>query len=148
PARLRARTARAPDGAHGGGHEPSSPQRSGHGRGGRGPRRTGLRTAPRLCRTGPTVALPESSDGVGGRTRSRHRAELYGADTSGRQRTAVHPVHGALPAMVPPWPPSRTTRVAPGGHVCGDHRPTGGVQGAPASGARAAREPLADPASG
>ncbi|CAL9596253.1 NAD(P)-binding protein [Streptomyces sp. enrichment culture] len=104
--------------------------------------------APRLCRTGPTVALPESSDGVGGRTRSRHRAELYGADTSGRQRIAVHPVHGALPAMVPPWPPSRSTRVAPGRHVCGDHRPTGGVQDALASGVRAAREPLADPASG
>ncbi|MFF8828633.1 NAD(P)/FAD-dependent oxidoreductase [Streptomyces sp. NPDC015131] len=75
-------------------------------------------------------------------------AVLHEADTSGWRSVAVYTVEGALPAMVPPWPLSRPTRVAPGRHVCGDHRATGSVQGALASGARAAREVLADRAAG
>ncbi len=55
--------------------------------------------------------------------------------------------------MLPPWPLSRPSRVevpagrgldGPRRYVCGDHRATGSVQGALASGARAAREVLAD----
>ncbi|MEU1127679.1 FAD-dependent oxidoreductase, partial [Streptomyces sp. NPDC005899] len=72
-------------------------------------------------------------------------AELYGTDTSGWQPVATYTVEGALPAMRPPWPLSRTTRFAEGRHVCGDHRATGSVQGALASGSRAAREVLAGP---
>ena len=72
----------------------------------------------------------------------RRLAELYGVDTSNWQQIAVHTVEGALPAMLPPWPLSRTTRYATGRHVCGDHRATGSVQGALASGTRAAREVL------
>jgi predicted NAD/FAD-dependent oxidoreductase len=45
--------------------------------------------------------------------------------------------------MEPPLVLSRTTRVAPGRYVCGDHRATGSVQGALASGTRAAREAAA-----
>lgn len=75
-------------------------------------------------------------------------AELYGTDTGGWEPVAVYPVAEALPAMVPPWPLSRTTRHSPGRYVCGDHRATGSVQGAMASGARAAREVLADRAAG
>ncbi|MFI0938789.1 NAD(P)/FAD-dependent oxidoreductase [Streptomyces sp. NPDC021020] len=75
-------------------------------------------------------------------------AELYGTDTRGWEPVAVYPVPEALPAMPPPWPLSRTTRHSPGVHVCGDHRATGSVQGALASGARAAREILADRATG
>ncbi|MFB6508225.1 MULTISPECIES: NAD(P)/FAD-dependent oxidoreductase [unclassified Streptomyces] len=71
-------------------------------------------------------------------------AELYGTDTSGWQQVAARTVEGALPAMLPPWPLSRTTRLRPGRYVCGDHRATGSVQGAMASGARAAREVIAD----
>ncbi|TXS63852.1 NAD(P)/FAD-dependent oxidoreductase [Streptomyces sp. sk2.1] len=71
-------------------------------------------------------------------------AELYGTDTSGWQQVAARTVEGALPAMLPPWPLSRTTRLRPGRYVCGDHRATGSVQGAMASGARAAREVVAD----
>ncbi|MEU0116380.1 NAD(P)/FAD-dependent oxidoreductase [Streptomyces bobili] len=78
----------------------------------------------------------------------RRLAELYGTDTSPWQQVAVYTVEGALPAMVAPWPLSRTTRVAAGRYVCGDHRATGSVQGALASGTRAARELLSDPASG
>ncbi|WP_328908216.1 FAD-dependent oxidoreductase [Streptomyces sp. NBC_00234] len=71
-------------------------------------------------------------------------AELYGTDTSAWTLVATYTVKDALPAMVPPWPLSRTTRFAPDRYVCGDHRATGSVQGAMASGTRAAREVLAD----
>lgn len=71
-------------------------------------------------------------------------AETYGTDTAAWDLIATYTVEGALPVMAPPWPLSRTTRVAPGRYVCGDHRATGSVQGALASGARAAREVLAD----
>lgn len=71
-------------------------------------------------------------------------AEVYGTDTGGWEPVAVYPVDGALPAMLPPWPLSRTTRYARRRYVCGDHRATGSVQGAMASGTRAAREILAD----
>lgn len=70
-------------------------------------------------------------------------AEIYGTDTADWEHLASYTVPGALPAMRPPWPLSRTTRVAPGRYVCGDHRATGSVQGALASGTRAAREILA-----
>ncbi|QNP67095.1 NAD(P)/FAD-dependent oxidoreductase [Streptomyces genisteinicus] len=73
----------------------------------------------------------------------RRLAELYATDTGGWLSVATCRIDGALPAMPPPWPLSRTTRVAPGRHVCGDHRATGSVQGALASGTRAAREVLA-----
>ncbi|MFD6419445.1 NAD(P)/FAD-dependent oxidoreductase [Streptomyces sp. NPDC060194] len=71
-------------------------------------------------------------------------ADAYGTDTSGWERVATYTVPDALPAMLPPWPLSRTTRFGPARYVCGDHRATGSVQGALASGARAAREVLAD----
>ena len=79
-------------------------------------------------------------------------ADLYGTDTAGWEHLASYPVYGALPAMPAPHPLSRTTRVGevgavsrgPRRYVCGDHRATGSVQGAMASGARAAREFLAD----
>ncbi|MET8897096.1 NAD(P)/FAD-dependent oxidoreductase [Streptomyces albogriseolus] len=80
------------------------------------------------------------------RTVLRRLAELYATDTGGWQRVDVCTVEGALPVMVPPWPLSRTTRLRPGRYVCGDHRATGSVQGALASGTRAAREVLADTA--
>ena len=69
--------------------------------------------------------------------------EMYGADTSGWEHLATYPVHGALPAMPAPHPLSRPARLAPRRYVCGDHRATGSVQGAMASGTRAAREFLA-----
>ncbi|MFC5644585.1 NAD(P)/FAD-dependent oxidoreductase [Kitasatospora cinereorecta] len=71
-------------------------------------------------------------------------AELYGCDTAGWQPLAEYRIPGALPAMPAPHPLTRSCRWAPGRYVCGDHRATGSVQGALASGARAAREVLAD----
>ncbi|MFC9590099.1 FAD-dependent oxidoreductase [Streptomyces sp. NPDC056944] len=71
-------------------------------------------------------------------------AEVYGTDT--RPWETVHriTVPDALPAMPPPYPLTQTTRLGGGRYVCGDHRATGSLQGALASGARAAREILTD----
>jgi hypothetical protein len=71
-------------------------------------------------------------------------AEAYGTDTGPWQLLTVRTVPDALPAMPPPQPLSRTARVGPRRYVCGDHRATGSVQGALASGARAAREVARD----
>jgi protoporphyrinogen oxidase len=71
-------------------------------------------------------------------------ATLYQADTAGWDHLATYTVPGALPAMAAPYPLIRGCRVAQGRYVCGDHRATGSVQGALASGTRAAREVLAD----
>ena len=70
--------------------------------------------------------------------------EIYRTDVGAWEPLATYYVPDALPAMVPPWPLSRTTRLGSGRYVCGDHRATGSVQGAMASGARAAREAAAD----
>ncbi|MFJ4585524.1 FAD-dependent oxidoreductase [Streptomyces echinatus] len=71
-------------------------------------------------------------------------AECYDADTGGWESLTVRTVSEALPAMEPGLPLSRRTRRGAGRYVCGDHRATGSVQGALASGARAAREVAAD----
>ncbi|MFE0700955.1 FAD-dependent oxidoreductase [Streptomyces sp. NPDC058872] len=71
-------------------------------------------------------------------------AEAYDTDTRSWQTVHRITVRDALPAMPPPHPLTRTTRLDAGVYVCGDHRATGSVQGAMASGARAAREVLAD----
>ncbi|MER8007602.1 NAD(P)/FAD-dependent oxidoreductase [Streptomyces sp. NPDC094149] len=71
-------------------------------------------------------------------------AEVYDGDTGGWDLLTARTIQDALPAMPPPQPLSRTTRVGPGRYVCGDHRSTGSVQGALASGARAAHEALRD----
>ncbi|MFF4186233.1 NAD(P)/FAD-dependent oxidoreductase [Streptomyces sp. NPDC001691] len=70
--------------------------------------------------------------------------EAYESGTDGWDLLTVRTIEDALPAMPPPQPLTQTTRVAPGRYVCGDHRATGSVQGALASGARAAREVLHD----
>ncbi|MFR9796926.1 NAD(P)/FAD-dependent oxidoreductase [Streptomyces sp. MS06] len=75
-------------------------------------------------------------------------AECYGTDTTGWDLLTARTVAQALPAMEPGLPLTRTTRAGAGRYVCGDHRATGSVQGALASGARAAREVAADLARG
>jgi glycine/D-amino acid oxidase-like deaminating enzyme len=78
-------------------------------------------------------------------------ADLYETDTAGWEHLASYTVDGALPAMPAPLRLSQPCRVTddatgPGGparYVCGDHRATGSVQGALASGTQAARELLA-----
>jgi len=91
---------------------------------------------------------PAAHDPAGAEPAIRARlALLYEADTSQWEHLASYPVHGALPDMTAPCPLIRPCRVGNGRFVCGDHRATGSVQGALASGARAAREVLAATAS-
>jgi phytoene dehydrogenase-like protein len=88
---------------------------------------------------------------AGGAAAVRDRlAALYQTDTGGWGHLATRTVEAALPAMPAPHPLSQPCRVAADGagpaaarYVCGDHRATSSVQGALASGARAAREVLA-----
>lgn len=101
-----------------------------------------------------TSVLEDGSDDVGdGGTRDPGRAErrvrerlgvLYSTDAGSWTLLARYHVPDALPAMAPPWPLNRPTRVRPGVYVCGDYRATGSVQGAMSSGTRAAREAIAD----
>ncbi|MEV7773504.1 NAD(P)/FAD-dependent oxidoreductase [Kitasatospora sp. NPDC086791] len=74
----------------------------------------------------------------------RRAGELYGVDSSAWHPLADYRIAEALPAGPAPLRLSRGTRFAPGRYVCGDHRATASVQGALASGARAAREVSAD----
>src|ERR1039457_6565478 len=95
--------------------------------------------------TGDTSVLDTRVEGPGGLEAAvRGRlAIMYQTDTSGWEHLASYTVEGALPVMAAPYPLTRGSRVGPGRYVCGDHRATGSVQGALASGARAAREILA-----
>ncbi|MFG3231296.1 NAD(P)/FAD-dependent oxidoreductase [Streptomyces antibioticus] len=87
---------------------------------------------------------------LGGDTPGRERAvraalaDCYETDTADWDRLTARTVEQALPAMPAGLPLSRRTRLGGGRYVCGDHRATGSVQGALASGARAAREIAAD----
>ncbi|MGW1115927.1 FAD-dependent oxidoreductase [Streptomyces tanashiensis] len=102
---------------------------------------------PRFARDGralvSTSVLGELSPERNARLREV-LAEVYGTDTGSWETVHQVTVPDALPAMPPPLPLTRTTRVGVGRYVCGDHRATGSLQGALASGARAAREVLAD----
>ncbi len=89
-----------------------------------------------------TSVLGAGHPGLEAAVRAR-LATLYQADTADWEHLATYTVEGALPAMLPPYPLIRGCRVTAGRYVCGDHRATGSVQGALASGARAAREVLA-----
>ena len=73
----------------------------------------------------------------------RRLAVLYAADTAGWEHLATCRVRDALPAMPPPHPLTRPGRLTARRYLAGDYRTTGSVQGALASGARAAREILA-----
>jgi phytoene dehydrogenase-like protein len=89
-----------------------------------------------------TSVLGAGSENLEATVRAR-LATLYQAATGDWEHLATYTVEGALPDMSAPHPLIRGCRVGPGRYVCGDHRATGSVQGALASGTRAAREVLA-----
>ena len=98
--------------------------------------------APRGCALVATSVLGGDPAGREDGVR-RALAEVYDTGTASWERVATRTVTCALPAMEPSLSLSRSSRVATGRYVCGDHRATGSVQGALASGARAAREAAA-----
>ncbi|MGD9485672.1 NAD(P)/FAD-dependent oxidoreductase [Streptomyces sp. TRM70308] len=67
----------------------------------------------------------------------RRLATLYRTDTSGWEHLATYNIPHALPDMAAPHPFRRPVRVG-GLFVCGDHRATSSIEGALASGRRAA----------
>jgi phytoene dehydrogenase-like protein len=73
-----------------------------------------------------------------------HLDEIYAVSTAGWDLVAEYPVPRALPRMLPPHPLRRPVRLDDGLYVCGDHRDTSSMQGALASGQRAARAVLRD----
>ncbi|RSS32900.1 FAD-dependent oxidoreductase, partial [Streptomyces sp. WAC05858] len=71
-------------------------------------------------------------------------AAVYGTSTAGWELLATHHDPYAVPAMPAPHDPRRPVRLLSGLYVCGDHRDSSTVQGALASGRRAARAVLSD----
>lgn len=67
-------------------------------------------------------------------------ARLWGTDVDGWDLLVRHDVVRALPRTVPPLDLRRPAALGDGVLVCGDHRETPSIQGALASGARAADE--------
>ena len=66
-------------------------------------------------------------------------ARIYGVETSAWQHVRRYDIREGLPDMRPPMGTfRREVRLAPGLYVCGDHRDSGSIQGALASGRRAA----------
>jgi phytoene dehydrogenase-like protein len=68
---------------------------------------------------------------------------LYGVRAAQWAPVAAYPVARALPAMPAPHPLRGRVRIDDGLYICGDHRDTSSIQGALASGRRAARAVLA-----
>jgi phytoene dehydrogenase-like protein len=90
------------------------------------------------------IATSLATDAPPPETAVRERlAALYETDTSDWHNVATYRIERAVPSMKPPWPLSRRCRVGERRYLCGDHRATASIQGAMASGARAAREVLA-----
>jgi len=75
------------------------------------------------------------------RVRARLSA-LYRTSTARWDLVATYAIPQALPAMPAPHPLRRRVRLVPGLYVCGDHRDTSSIQGALASGRRAATAAL------
>jgi phytoene dehydrogenase-like protein len=75
----------------------------------------------------------------------RHLADLHRLPTGGWSLVTRHDIEHALPVQPPPTDVRRPVDLGGGLFVAGDHRDTGSLQGALASGARAARAVLASP---
>lgn len=90
-----------------------------------------------------TLVLGVPDDLAGAERRVRTRLDrLYGTAEWDHLRT--YPIARALPAMPSPHPLRRPVRLGPGRYICGDHRATSSIQGALASGRRAAEAILVD----
>lgn len=74
----------------------------------------------------------------------RALGRMYRTDATRWPLVARYEIPRALPAMPPPHQLRREVRLGDGLYVCGDHRDTSSLQGALASGTRAARAVLAD----
>lgn len=104
------------------------------------------RTPPGRVLVTSTVLGPASAEtpAVLDKAARAQLGALYGTSAGGWQLLAAHHDPEAVPAMRLPHDPQRPVRVLAGLYVCGDHRDMSSVQGALASGRRAARAALRD----
>lgn len=91
-----------------------------------------------------TCLLPHGSDPAGETDVRRHLSEIWGADISAWDLIRRDDIVDALPSQPAPLGAARSPRYAERLYVTGDHRDTASIQGALASGERAARAVLAD----
>ncbi|NBV90406.1 MAG: hypothetical protein EBR84_03255, partial [Actinobacteria bacterium] len=89
-----------------------------------------------------TLGLPGDSETE--QSVRSHLASLYGVPTAGWTFVANYPIANALPAMLPPHQVKRSAKVADGIYVAGDHLAVSSINGAFASGRRAAEALLID----
>ncbi len=87
------------------------------------------------------LGVPDDLRAVEGLVRGR-LDRLYG--TTEWDHLTTYPIAHALPAMPASHPLHRRVRLGQGRYVCGDHRATSSIQGALASGRRAAQAILTD----
>ena len=73
-----------------------------------------------------------------------HLASLYGVSTSGWAHVATYPIPDALPMMSAPHDIAQDVRLSQGVYICGDYRQVSSIDGALASGRRAAEALMTD----
>ncbi len=91
-----------------------------------------------------SYVLGPPPDGDDDKAVRAHLAELYDTSTDHWELLGMRTDPDAIPAMPAPHDLRRPVRVLSGLYVCGDHRDTSTVQGALASGRRAALSALRD----
>lgn len=91
-----------------------------------------------------TCLLPHGAAAADETDVRRHLGEIWGTDVSAWELLRRDDIVDALPAQPAPLGPARSPRHAERVYVAGDHRDTASIQGALASGERAARAILID----
>lgn len=91
-----------------------------------------------------TCLLPHDGDAANEDEVRRHLTEIWGADAGAWELIRRDDIVDALPAQPAPLGPPRAPRYAERLFAAGDHRDTPSIQGALASGERAARAVLGD----
>jgi protoporphyrinogen oxidase len=104
--------------------------------------------APSYASEGRTL-ISSSAIGVHSSTQAEsqvrsHLAALYKVPTGNWTHVATYPIPDALPMMTPPHDTEQSVRLADGVYIAGDYRQVSSINGALASGRRAAEALLTD----
>lgn len=91
-----------------------------------------------------TCLLPHGGDPSTESEVRRHLSGIWGTDVSAWELLRRDDIADALPTQPAPLEPARSPRFAARMYIAGDHRDTASIQGALASGERAARAVLVD----
>jgi phytoene dehydrogenase-like protein len=99
---------------------------------------------PRYSPDGRALIASSSLEPTAERDVREEIARSHGVLAADLEHLTTVTVNGAQPAALPPFDLRRPVELGGGLYVCGDHRDTPSIQGAMASGARAARAVLRD----